>query len=824
MRDLSAAVSDNAFVDSHDSNIYMRDLEESTALGKLDDGEPAWTLRDNLCVRICRAVRGLGPRVPNATRNEASFDEMIQAFLVHVSMLPLCPLSERHIPRSSMPEKVVAGDGDVLDAGSIKEATDFMQKFGDIACRILEQKETGDGMRGPLLTFLETQGLIWDLYDLLDGRLFLDILRRIRENQAFPEPIVARARLLIAAATEGIDDYSLELKLVPQHGTCAGISPAAGSLVQPCVLDFSHPILGTYLGDMNLGQAAEEINLASDIVFRDLTHWHNSRNSTLAKTLPARKGFLAKKRHQKLMADIEAYSASLTNAQGGVLRRETIVNSTRISQSTSSRLGPNERAPYPPRIRNVEDTTNNKAKQNRQKNHLSSKGRARAHETAKALQESKAEKQRDEVIRHWASTCATFEKGSAGSLISRYLKAQAFALEKSALNDRLALGSEVELYQCHILGSMWAGKVSIDEDSKHLIAICWNLLQTCSKQGSVKPAVAQAIKKITTLLGAPAVAMTVGTQKQELCFNFNFRPFEQAGEHINDYTSLQLEFGGPYMDRRFGSEPDTRVQFEPDAWQRKVLDSIDCRNSLFVVAPTSAGKTFISFYAMKKVLEESDDSVLVYVAPTKALVNQIAAEVNAHYSKSYHGKAGKSVYGVHTRDYRINSPTGCQILVTVPHMLQIMLLSPENATGPSAWSKRIKTIIFDEVHCIGQSEDGVVWEQLLLMAPCPIIALSATVGNPKEFCHWLEMSQAKKGFKIDMIVHDVRYSELRKFFYKGTSTNGFEELQKQHRIPTPGLDEGQNVSDGLQFIHPVAALGDRSVKVIDTSYLESHAK
>lgn len=40
---------------------------------------------------------------------------------------------------------------------------------------------------------------------------------------------------------------------------------------------------------------------------------------------------------------------------------------------------------------------------------------------------------------------------------------------------------------------------------------------------------------------------------------------------------------------------------------------------------------------MEKVLRGSDDGILVYVAPTKALVTQIAAEVYARFSKELKG-------------------------------------------------------------------------------------------------------------------------------------------------------------------------------------------
>lgn len=187
--------------------------------------------------------------------------------------------------------------------------------------------------------------------------------------------------------------------------------------------------------------------------------------------------------------------------------------------------------------------------------------------------------------------------------------------------------------------------------------------------------------------------------------------------------------------------------------------------------------------------------------------------------KDYPKQPGKTVWAIHTGDYSIYNPQKCQILVTVPQVLQQMLLSPALA---ATWSPRVKRIILDEVHCIGQSDVGYVWEQLLLLAPCPIIALSATVGNPGEFHQWLQISQAGlqwkgssekkesgKSVEVVMIHHKHRFNNLRTFYYKGDS-NPTEEAWaglKQAKAHSLGLADLES-SKGFKHLHPIAALGD----------------
>jgi len=128
----------------------------------------------------------------------------------------------------------------------------------------------------------------------------------------------------------------------------------------------------------------------------------------------------------------------------------------------------------------------------------------------------------------------------------------------------------------------------------------------------------------------------------------------------------------------------------------------------------------------------------------------------------------------------------------------------------------VKRIIFDEVHSIGNSEDGLVWEQLLLLAPCPIIALSATVGNASEFFDWLLATQKSIGIEMEMVQHPFRYSDLRKFAYRPPKTFNFQPLITEDTVGLPSLDEAL----GFQPIHPIASLVNEGRGIPEDLHLE----
>ncbi|OXB70614.1 UNVERIFIED_CONTAM: hypothetical protein H355_005499 [Colinus virginianus] len=217
-------------------------------------------------------------------------------------------------------------------------------------------------------------------------------------------------------------------------------------------------------------------------------------------------------------------------------------------------------------------------------------------------------------------------------------------------------------------------------------------------------------------------------------------------------SRFQLQCMDYYLLREERNDPDPRVQhFIPDTWQRELLDAVDNNESAVIVAPTSSGKTYASYYCMEKVLRTSDEGVVVYVAPTKALVNQVMGSVYSRFTKKL--PDGLVVCGVFTRDYR-QDVMNSQILVTVPQCLEILMLSPRCQN----WTKRIQYVIFDEIHCLGGEIGAEVWEHLLVTIRCPFLALSATISNPDHLTEY-----AWDLFRSQELLYEERYNDLEKY-------------------------------------------------------------
>ncbi|KAL8857898.1 MAG: hypothetical protein Q9178_005517 [Gyalolechia marmorata] len=666
-----------------------------------------------------------------------------------------------------------------------RELDEFLAVFVHISARILQQ-----GFWNDLCT---EASLDCDITDLIDGRLFVTVWFELVNGSAL--------RILntdLQTKLQGLLDMVTPVSGIPKQLALdkpdSKLPPAAESSLSPSdrltILPFSHSVFDKHLQPINITiQASRNPSGRSAKVFQEVSHWHNAKRRLDPKAahVPSdRDKMRAMRKNQFFMAEMAGYAASLTGVTGKILEPEliTISEDAKPAKEAAERTKENS------------DTA-------KQRKGQASKPVSNAKAIIAANVAAKGGGVADKTLAAWKTVRANLD--AERSLQSRYRKTKAY-LRDLPSDKRAIVQAEVEYYIICTLLKMYrilskqtngANQAQIDGVTALVFSTIRGLIVA---KGLTKTIVNQ-VKSITQALRLPNVEFSAVETDGKLSFEPDLR-LSEIQPVPTAYHEFQLLHCGPYMDRNLDSAPDARVKtFNPDGWQRKVLDELDADRSIFVVAPTSAGKTFISFYAMEKILRRNDDSILVYVAPTKALVNQIGAEIQARFKKAYR-HAGRSVWAIHTRDYRINNPSGCQILVTVPHILQIMLLSSSNA---KSWSRKVRCIIFDEIHSIGQAEDGVVWEQLLLLAPCPIIALSATVGNPEQFNSWLTSTQRSSGFDVTMITHQHRYSDLRKFIYEPPRQFSFNGLPEPS-FGTLGLDG----LDGLAFVHPVASLVNKS--------------
>lgn len=743
-----------------------------------------WADNQTLSLREAVSVHALASMAAAHRDDSAKFSAFASAFIIHLVLLRHLPLSQRSF-------------GAVQDRDE-NDTQAFLSEFSSASIALLDQF---------------APALPWDLFDLVDGRLLGYVLS---QKPQLPKSLVTAVHAF-ASKIEGLTSVSIASSLPALETSSGSVTGNAqngdSAISEHGVLPFSQPALNDYLQDIHLVPTSDSEQETLPKIFRELTHWHNARVSVASRRPPPPKNWREMRADQKMMASTIAYSASLTNASGKRIEPEVIIGGINRDPSSVTKKEAKKEA----KKESEENKPGKQAAQKGGKKGKAKSGKELAREASQALQDKKASSKTNDRLVWWEQQCKQLSQEK--DLVKRYLKTVRYL---NALSGDLAssIGAEVSLYACNVLAAILETAGDAPQTRQSLTALIWSIVRSVNNSNLSAPT-AKMLNILASSLKVPADFTTDPSSPatRKLPFSCVFDAKNGVPNLAPVDLDFQLHHCGPFLERSFDPAPDPRVPFNPDGWQRNVLNAIDADKSLFVVAPTSAGKTFISFYAMRKVLKESDDGVLVYVAPTKALVNQIAAEIQARFTKSYKHD-GRSVWSIHTRDYRVNNPAGCQVLVTVPHILQIMLMAPSNAEHENSWSRRIKRIIFDEVHCIGQADDGVVWEQLLLLAPCPIIALSATVGNPLEFRQWLESAAKSRGLEFETIVHQTRYSDLRKFLWQPSQDYTLDFLDPVDRLPVPGLDDNSSSSSNFFTIHPVATLVNRNRETLDDLTLE----
>lgn len=193
----------------------------------------------------------------------------------------------------------------------------------------------------------------------------------------------------------------------------------------------------------------------------------------------------------------------------------------------------------------------------------------------------------------------------------------------------------------------------------------------------------------------------------------------------------QVDISKPMLDfHEKVPDPAFSWPFELDTFQKKAIAHLENRDSVFVAAHTSAGKTVVAEYAIA--LSRRHMTRTIYTSPIKALSNEKYRDFKETFTD----------IGLITGDVQINKEASCLIMTT--EILRSMLYNQSNVVADLEW------VIFDECHYINDPDRGVVWEEVLIMLPSHVglVLLSATVPNALSLANWIGRIKERKLYVI----------------------------------------------------------------------------
>jgi len=191
---------------------------------------------------------------------------------------------------------------------------------------------------------------------------------------------------------------------------------------------------------------------------------------------------------------------------------------------------------------------------------------------------------------------------------------------------------------------------------------------------------------------------------------------------------------------------------------RRAIESDD---SLLICAPTGAGKTNIAMLTILRVMRNfknrdgsgyrKDKFKIIYVAPIKALVQEVVQNFNKRLGKPPYELVVDELTGDHQLDQKQISRA--QLIVCTPEKWDIVT----RKSLDRLYTKLVKLVIFDEIHLL-HNERGATLEALVARIkrhkdmegdPIRIVGLSATLPNYKDVAKFIHPKGADDGFVDD---------------------------------------------------------------------------
>lgn len=196
---------------------------------------------------------------------------------------------------------------------------------------------------------------------------------------------------------------------------------------------------------------------------------------------------------------------------------------------------------------------------------------------------------------------------------------------------------------------------------------------------------------------------------------------------IGYYETLRDNYFNLPKDKKTGKP------YSPDIYQKAAAENLYKGNDVIVTAPTGTGKTAIAHYVINKNIE--DGKRTFYTTPLKALSNDKVREFRKIY--------GDDNVGIITGDRKINKDAPIIIMTTEVYRNMVI---QDRLKEQNPMLDDLKTVIFDELHYLGDSDRGGVWEQSIMFTDpdVQILSLSGTMANPEKVTDWMSSIKGHK--------------------------------------------------------------------------------